>query len=150
MSKNNFKNLLKTKVRNNAFQYLIDKQRSKGSEIEYSELKMADYLLPYNRSISIDQKRQIFSIRNRMINIPANFQKGQGNRKCICGENEIMKHIYNCKLLNRKEIRTNEPYENIFNGNIEQQNEVMEIFEENLRKLEKIRENKVITFCGWI
>ena len=60
MSKNNFKNLLKTKVRNNAFQYLIDKQRSKGSEIEYSELKMADYLLPYNRSISIDQKRQIF------------------------------------------------------------------------------------------
>ena len=77
MSCTQFKNLLKEKVKSAAFIYLIEKQLSKGGEIEYTELKMSDYLLP-NNELSIEEKIQVFSIRNKMDkNIPANFCSSQ-------------------------------------------------------------------------
>ena len=56
-----------------ALEYLVSKIRSKGKEIEYSELKMAEYLMPNLENISIDDRRQIFQIRNRMLPIPSKF-----------------------------------------------------------------------------
>ena len=44
----------------------------KGKEIKYPEIKMSEYLLP-NDELSIDEQRNIFEIRNRMSNIPANY-----------------------------------------------------------------------------
>ena len=37
--------------------YLIRKQKSKGQEKEYKELKMAEYLMPNFENLSIDDKR---------------------------------------------------------------------------------------------
>lgn len=51
----------------------MGRRGSKGIEIEYSSLKMADYLLP-NDDLTITEQRRIFSIRNRMINIENNFR----------------------------------------------------------------------------
>ena len=36
---------------------------------------MADYLLPNEEIECIDEQRKIFAIRNRMVEIPANFSK---------------------------------------------------------------------------
>ena len=73
---------------------------SKGIEIVYNEIKMADYLMPNREIITIEDKRYIFAIRNRMIQIPTNFPlKNENiNENCeICGEKEKMEHLYLCK-----------------------------------------------------
>ena len=99
MSKRKFTNMLKSRQRVNALKYLIEKQKSKGKEISYSELKMADYLLPYNSELTILEKQQVFRIRNRMIDIPSNFPKSNNKPLCVCGGEESMEHIYNCGTL---------------------------------------------------
>ena len=76
---------------------------------------MSEYLQPSNLALKIEQKREMFSIRNRMIDIPQN----------------------NCEMLKKSE--TNLPYEKIFNGNMKQQIEVYNIFKENLDQRETIR-----------
>ena len=45
---------------------------------------MAEYLQPYSK-ISNDEKRKIFEMRNKMKQIPDNYQKGEIKEKCICG-----------------------------------------------------------------
>jgi hypothetical protein len=42
----------------------------------------------------------MFAVKNRMINIPANFPKPKMEYRCYCGEKEDMKHIYNCEIIN--------------------------------------------------
>ena len=60
-----------------AFKYLVSKQGKKGGEIKYKSFQMVDYLLPYNSELPIKEKQEIFSIRNGMVNIPANFGSEQ-------------------------------------------------------------------------
>ena len=54
---------------------------------------MSEFLLPFNSSLNIEEKRKLFETRNRMTKIPYNF--GQKEEKCICGEVEDIQHIYN-------------------------------------------------------
>ena len=98
---------------------------------------MADYLQPIN-PMSIEQKQKLFSIRNRMVQIPNNFPKSDIKTKCFCGEIEDMKHIYNCNILNGG-ISQSEKYENIFNGTISQQTKIFYKFEENMEKRETLK-----------
>ena len=101
-----------------ALNYLLDKRGKKGHEITYSCVEMAEYLVPFNNSLPIEEKREIFAIRNRMINIPYNFST-KCEYKCECGKLEDMQHIYMCELWNKEE----QPllsYEKIFNGNLKQ------------------------------
>ena len=48
MSKTKFSALVKSKIKLNALKYLKGKQKSKGSEICYEDIEMADYLLLEN------------------------------------------------------------------------------------------------------
>ena len=73
MTKQNVLKILKEKIGIKALRYLLEKQGIKGSEITYSCNEMAKYLLPFNKKMNIEQKREMFSVRNRMVNIPANF-----------------------------------------------------------------------------
>ena len=41
----------------------------------YNNLEMADYLLPLNDLLSIEEKINMFSTRNRMVDIADNFGK---------------------------------------------------------------------------
>ena len=82
MSKESFRKLLKSKISEISLKYLLNKRSSKGKEIQYARLEMADYLMPYNKKLSIEEKRQLFSIRNRMIDIGNNFGRSE---KCILG-----------------------------------------------------------------
>ena len=136
ISKYTYKALIKKSIHNKAFEYLIAKRRSKGQEIEYRELKMAEYLTPGCEKLTITEQRNIFAIRNRMVDIPTNFTKDQKSEKCACGLFESMKHIYECKLWNQKENIEVE-YEEIFNENILKQLKVSKLFFQNLEKREE-------------
>ena len=114
MSKAKFNNILKSRVRENALLYLKGKQKSKGKEIMYCDIEMAEYLLPSNNTLNIVQKQKLFAVRNRMIEISSNFCSSDIIHACVCGEAENMKHIYICKLLNKGKQPKDE-YENISN-----------------------------------
>jgi hypothetical protein len=96
MSKIMFSNMVKSRIKLNALKYLKEKQKSKGSVICYTNIEMADYLLPENDWLTIDEKQQLFAVRNRMTEIPSNFPKPGGKPTCLCGAEESMKHIFNC------------------------------------------------------
>ena len=90
---------------------------------------MAEYLMPHNNKISIEEKRKLFSIRNNMIEIGNNFGK---NENCMfCKTKEDMNHIYSCKYLNKKKNEI--PYERIFNGSLSEQLKILKIFEQNMK-----------------
>ena len=127
-----FKKKIRSQITEKALEYLLKKRKSKGKEIKYPNLDMAEYLLPLNTNLNI------FAIRNRMINIKSNFKQRNKEKKCICGDKETMEHIWNCKLLNR-EGNQNEKYEKIFNGNLEQQLSTFEKFEEKLKKYTEMK-----------
>jgi hypothetical protein len=135
MSKSKFNEMLKQQTRNNAYKYLIGKKRSKGKEISYSRIEMAEYLLPDNE-LTIEQKQRLFAVRNKMVEIPSHFSSGDNNILCICGDKEILSHIYNCDILNESEKETL-PYEKVYLGNVNEQTKILYKIEENLRIREK-------------
>ena len=77
--------------------------------------------MPNVQNMTIEQKRNIFEIRNRMVTIPANFSNKKKNKKhfCPCAQIEDMKHIYNCKYWNNEEATTE--YDKIFGDDIDEQ-----------------------------
>ena len=129
--------ILKNKVKENAFRYLMQKRGKKGGEISYTKLEMAEYLLPYNASLTSEQKCELFAVKNRMTQIPYNFPKSKEKHKCWCSEIEDMIHIYNCELY-RNNKNESISYNKIYNGNLEEQLEVFSIFKQNLEQREKM------------
>ena len=143
MSYNKFKNIVKTKVRDSAYNYLISKSRSKGKENQFEELSMAEYLLPLNKSLSISEKQRLFAVKNRMVNIPANFPKPNTEYKCQCDKKEDMEHIFDCEIFSNgtKNILK---YEQIYKGTLNEQIEVFRIFENNMERREMLKcENNI-------
>jgi hypothetical protein len=95
-------------------------------------LEMEQYLQPVNNKLTIEQKCDLFALKNRMVNIPINFPKSDKQTMCICGQNEEdMQHIYDCEILNN-EKQERIPYDKTFNGNLNQQIEIFKIFKQNL------------------
>ena len=133
---NNFKKIVSQKIKENAFKYLMEKQRNKGKEIAYKEFQMSEYLMPNETMKNVEDQRYLFAIRNKMINIPANIGKQE---KCICGDIEKMSHIYYCY---GKEEKL--PYENVYNGKLKDQEKIMNIFRNNM----KIRETIIHEIAG--
>ena len=60
MPKRTFQNIIQKSIKENALTYLLKKRGSKGSEIKYKALEMADYLLPYNNMLKIEEKQRFF------------------------------------------------------------------------------------------
>ena len=134
--KRKYLKIIKEKLKESARKYLINKQGKKGSDISFSCLEMSQYLQPFNNKLTIEQNREMFSIRNKMVKIPVNFSSNC-EEKCICGEREEMSHIYECKILCENEEPTI-PYTKIYNGNLKEQIMVYQKFSKNM----KIREQK--------
>ena len=51
---------MKKSINEKSVQYLLEKRKSKGKEINYSRLKMSEYLLPNNENLSIEEQQYIF------------------------------------------------------------------------------------------
>ena len=135
ISNGRYSKLVKQKCDESAFSYLLKKRGSKGSEIEYTKLEMASYLLP-NNEYEIDAQRYVFGMRNKMVDIPSSFTaKEQNKSQCHCNQTEDIEHIYNCKYLNSTEPDTH--FRNIFSENLIEQKKVFIRFTENM----KIRED---------
>jgi hypothetical protein len=99
--------------------------------------------IKYNNLSNID-KRNIFAIRVKMIQIPNNFPMGKEEIKCICGEKEEMSHIYYCENLSENK-KVSGRYENIYEDNVLKQVEVYKQFENNLKTREKfINEGEIL------
>jgi hypothetical protein len=130
-----FNRMIKEAIKVKAFEYLTKKRGSKGLEIEYSELKMAEYLMPNFENHSIDNKRKIFEIRNRMLPISSNFPSSNEDQNCWCGEYENTKHIYICKYWCNESEKTK--FEMIYSDDMPQLSKVYKQYEMNL----KVREN---------
>ena len=77
-----FNRIIKEAIKVNAFDYLMKKCGSKGQEIEYIELKMAEYLMPNFENHYIDNKRKLFETRNRILPISANFPSHKEDKDC--------------------------------------------------------------------
>ena len=99
---------------------------------------MAQYLLPYNASLTIEQKCELFAVKNRMTQIPNNFPKSKEKNKCWCGEIEDMNHIYNCELYTNNKTQSIS-YNKIHNGKLEEQIEIFTIFKQNLDQRERMQ-----------
>ena len=138
MSQYQFSNLLKLRSKENALKYLIGKQKTKGSEIKYSNLEMSEYLMPINEILTIEQKQKMFGVKNRMIEISENFPGKEISDICCCGTAETMLHIYNCEILNKGK-QSDLKYEEIFNGNIKDQIITFTQFEINLNTRENLK-----------
>ena len=134
MTKNKFKNILKDRIKENALKYLTEKQGKKGKDIVYKDIQMSEYLSPSNKRLTIEQKRRLFEVRNQMVDIPSNFPTKYTYNKCDCGENENMEHLYQCETLGKKPKLS---YEKIYNGSIQEQISVFEIFIEKMNEREK-------------
>ena len=129
MNKTQFKKLLKMSIQEKSLQYLLNKRGSKGKEMQYFSLKMAEYLLPQNENLSITDQQYLFSIRNRMVEIEYNFPNKKNEKLCVCEAKEDMRHIYYCKKLNSEDVKQN--FEKIFEENVITQKIVLERFRKN-------------------
>ena len=137
MKRNEYKNIIKSSIEKKALEYLQSKRGTKGQEIKYTTLEMSEYLLPFNSKLDIDEKRRLFEIRNRMTKIPNNFGKEE---KCLCGKQENISHLYSCEILNEK--KTTISFDEIFNGNLNNQMEIFRRMENNLEeRMRKKTEN---------
>ena len=132
-----YKNIIKDKITLNALEYLTSKQGSKGLEIKYTAIEMADYLQPFNSILNIEEKRRLFALRNRMTKIPSNY--GKKEEKCICGREENLTHIYSCRKLNKIEPKIT--YNQIYNGNLNTKLEIFRRIEINLEIRNQIKED---------
>ena len=147
MTEDRYKQIVRNKCSKFAYKYLLNKKGTKGSEIEFTEIKMSDYLLP-NGELTIEEQRTVFGMRNGMIDIPANFSSKKDNKaKCVCKELENMNHIYNCEHLNSD--KPVEKFEMIYSDKIRKQKTVLKRFEQNMEtRGEKIEElTHVIQSC---
>ena len=135
MKKSKYINIVESKIRSAAFIYLKKNVRSKGKEINYGEkLECQKYLLP-NKIITFKEQKLLFAYRSRMNNLNYNYQGNRKTQLCKCGQEMVNEHLYYCSVLNEGQI-IQDKYEQIFNGNIKEQKQILDILEQNIKKYE--------------
>ena len=100
MSKEVFKEMIKTKVQKKAFKYLtkLKDSHSKARKIRYEKLEMQRYLKPETENLTIAEKKFIFAARTQMLDLGGNFKSGLVSTKCRkCQiEEETQEHLLEC------------------------------------------------------
>ena len=118
MRKNHYESLVNKKVKAEAFKYLLNKVKTKGSLINYgNSLEMQNYLKP-NAVLTFQEQVNIFSYRSEMNEISMKYIHGY--EWCICKEEMNNAHIFQCKLLNNDD-NPGLKYNQILNGTLHQQ-----------------------------
>ena len=106
MDKKLFMNIIKRKIEFKALNDLnkIKANHSKVMDLEHLTLRMQNYLMPNDASINIDESQLIFRLRGKMTKVKTNFKGIYDKFECrACHiKEEDQKHIYECKLLNKK------------------------------------------------
>ena len=139
MKRITFKNMVREKLQLIAARYLISKklQHSKSQHLTYSK-KMKAYL--ENESLKIDDKRLMFKIRNRLIDVKANYRgKYKDDLSCrLCkAAEESQPHLFTCeKILSDNMLRDELKgftYTDIFSTNLKIQAHMIDIWNKILK-----------------
>ena len=145
MKRISFKKLVTEKIRLLAAQYLISLklQHSKSKHLTYSE-QMQPYLR--NESMKIEEKKLLFKLKNRLIDVKLNFKKKyKDNMTCrLCNvSDESQIHLLNCTvILSDTYIKTaldGYTYTDTFSANQETQTHMIQTW----LKIMKFRESKL-------
>ena len=141
ISKHRFKSLVRNIVKKKAFKYLIDKKEerislhTKGKELRYSELKMAQYLGASDIEMSIYEKKWLYKCRIEDIDLEANRRWNNGDIQCKnCLNTEMnQRHLLYCKyLLGKSEIVSYIPeYDDLFKEDIKEQLYISRLLKQN-------------------
>ena len=131
IKKEKFSKIIQKKVREAAFEYLLDRKstHSKMEGIQYSQdLKIQGYLQDSRLNPSL--AKLLFKFRCRMIQVKINFKKTYGEFNCpICIKNgeffeDSQEHLMSCKvILSDSNVLSNNitvKYQHIFSNNVEQ------------------------------
>ena len=128
MQTKKFKNILRQQVIEVAFDYLMRSRKIKGSKINYSKLQTSEYILPNKPITDIEDKKIIFSIRNKLL-----FPSFGEKKICKCETKLDTIHLYKCELLNPN--KNSIDFEAIFNGTLKEIKSIMLTIKQNLQKL---------------
>ena len=115
MKKETFKSLLKSKINLLAKEYLIKLRSSHSKSVN---LMHANSMKEYLKTdlISVDEKKLLFSMKTRTVNVKTNFKSNFSNLLCrLCfkpNEEESELHLMSCQKLNN-EIDINSIFRNI-------------------------------------
>ena len=144
MSRSAFKKLVKEKVQNIAAKYLISLklQHSKSEHLIYST-DVQPYLR--NESLKIEEKKLMFRLRNRLIDVKVNFKKKYNDDlKCrLCKlSDESQPHLLNCPVvLNDNHIKSaleGYTYNQLYSSNLDTQVHMLHVFQRILKLRSKI------------
>ena len=108
MPKNSFKNFIKKKMREAAFEYLsiLKKKHTKVEGINYDSLKNQAYFSADDCEKSIQNIQNLFKIRARMLEVKTNMKGSHNEYNCdeclIVGSQieEDQPHILKCHIIN--------------------------------------------------
>ena len=146
MSKYSFSKLVKSAIREEAFQYLdsLKSGHSKVMHIQYKNFKMQDYFL--SNQISTQLAKFTFSCRSRMVTVGANYKAGNQRPLCpLCKvEYDSQPHLLVCaKLTNKNDICQKIPlYDDLFCENLEKKISVVKILQNNFKNRQNIIEKR--------
>ena len=150
LSEENFQLHVKKCIKKTALEWLNSEKKSKSKGVVHADLQMQSYLRP--NSLSIKQKKLLFSLRLRMINVRENFrEKYRNDKTCkLCNEEtETQEHVLNCKeIVKNANMMVDDKIEyiHIFDETVAKQSKVAILFE-NLWKIRNkcMKENDIKT-----
>ena len=147
LRKQKFKDIVKKKVRNAAFEYLnsMKQKHSKMRNIEYDSLKLQPFL--DSPIFNLETRNLLFRLRTRTVSgVRADFKGIYSDISCPlkCGENDTLENILSCKEIlsiykSTSVCHGQTNYSDIFSKNITKQQEVSELY----RKFIEIRNERI-------
>ena len=140
MTKYSFKRIVKTKVKEAALSFLMQKKKdhSKLNNLKYKKLQMQPYFK--SKRLNTNQVKQLFKFRTRMSNVKGNFKSKYTKIGYICplkcGQYEDDQHLLKCSKTEIYRSNSEAKLENIFSGDINAQGVIIDL----LMKAEKTRD----------
>ena len=102
MKKEKYKNIVKQKIRQAAFEYLknLKEGHSKMDNLSYEKFKMSSYM--NSPLFSNDDKKVLLALRTRTVEGIRNYFRGMfPDISCpmLCGSDDTIEHILECTIL---------------------------------------------------
>ena len=140
MSEYSLTNLLNKQSKIKALEYLNNEKKSKTKHIIHRELILQPYLKPGN--MSNIQRKFIFKLRSRMLDVKVNFPGTQENLLCeLCGEhNDDQESLLVCEKLDESNsLVTKSPdYKDLFSSHVDKQLEISLILKRKFELRKKL------------
>ena len=149
VSKQSFKTYVKKQVTQNFLQNLEDK-KMKHSKLKFmntKELKTAEYIK--SPVFSTREKRLLFKLRSRTLDVKCNFPGKYGDLLCIsCGlYQETQFHLLQCPEINKElqylNLQLSTVTENFVYGTIKEQQIIVNLYSDILEVREKLKQQKI-------